>query len=56
MKLLVLFQRKASPAPVNTWRKLFLLAGMTFRYKLFTIEENKYSSNYLGFEEEIDVP
>jgi hypothetical protein len=29
---------------------------MTFKYKLFNIEENINSSNYLDLEEEIDVP
>jgi hypothetical protein len=56
VKLIMLFQRKASPVPENTWKKLFMRPGMTFRYKLFTIEENKYSSNYLDLEEKIDVP
>jgi hypothetical protein len=55
VKRIVLIQRKASPAPVNTRKKIFLRPGMTFRYKIFTIEENKYSSNYLDLEEKIDV-
>jgi len=40
----VLSRPEALPGPFTTGLKLFLLPGMTFRYKLFTIEEICFKS------------